>query len=352
MEEQKFKYRAVIEFLTLEGISASEIHPRLINVYGDNAPSYATVCRWNNEFKHGRETLHDDARSGRPAISVNSTNAASVKKLLDTDRRLSIRVLSEQLHLSRTAIETIISQELHMSKVCAKWVPRMLTKSDKEKRLELSDSLLSQYDQDPEQFEARFLTNDETWLHHFDPETKQQSAQWKTPSEPTPIKFKKIPSAGKILASIFWDRQGVVLCDFLPRGRTITGTYYADLLHRVRDALKQKRRGALSRVPLLLQDNAPAHTSHVAMQAVRDCGFKLVPHPPYSPDLAPCDFYLFPKLKTFLKGQRFCNDEALENATQKWLDNQSEIFYLEGVRKLRERVRKCVVLNGDYVERE
>ena len=68
---------------------------------------------------------------------------------------------------------------------------------------------------------------DETWAHHFDPETKQQSKQWKHVTSPTPVKFRKIDSAGKVMASVFWDSEGVLMIDYLQRGKTVTGVYYA-----------------------------------------------------------------------------------------------------------------------------
>ena len=84
---------------------------------------------------------------------------------------------------------------------------------------------------------------------------------------------------------------------YLEQGRTINGAYYAAELRRLRHEISRKRRGKLNRSVLLLQDNAPAHTSQVAMIAATECGFEVLPHPPYSPDMAPSDFYLFPKIE-------------------------------------------------------
>ena len=77
------------------------------------------------------------------------------------------------------------------------------------------------------------------------------------------------------------------MIDYLQQGRTICS------LHQ---EIARKRRGKFARSVLLLQDNAPAYTSQVAMTAATECGFEVLPHPPYSPDMAPSDFYLFPKL--------------------------------------------------------
>ena len=182
------------------------------------------------------------------------------------------------------AVQTILTDILGMSKVSTRWVPRMLTDDQKLSRLDISRYLLSR----------PIVTQDEIWVHQFEPESKMQSMQWKHPGSPPRKKFKRVFSAGKVMASVFWDSQGVIMIYYLEQGRTINGAYYAAELRR----LRRKRRVKLTRCVLLLQDNAPAHTSQVAMTAATECGFEVLPHPSYSPDMVPSDFYLFPKLKS------------------------------------------------------
>jgi len=79
----------------------------------------------------------------------------------------------------------------------------MLTPEKKQVRLTTSRDDLSLYNAQPAKFLSRYVTMDETWAHHFDPEIKQQSKQWKHVTSPTPVKFRKIASAGKVMASVF-----------------------------------------------------------------------------------------------------------------------------------------------------
>jgi len=79
--------------------------------------------------------------------------------------------------------------------------------------------------------------------------------------------------------------------------------------------------------------------------------FTVVPHPPYSPDLAPSDFWLFPKWKEMLKCQHFSLDAKVEAAVCKWISNQPESFFMDRMNKWIERLKKCVAINGDYVEK-
>jgi len=87
-------------------------------------------------------------------------------------------------------------------------------------------------------FAKRIVTGNETWIHHDDPETKQQSTQWKHASFPSPRKFKVQTSAGKIMCTVFWD--AILLIGYMPHKVAVTGVYHTDLLHKFHVAIKQK----------------------------------------------------------------------------------------------------------------
>ena len=103
--------------------------------------------------------------------------------------------------------------------------------------------------------------------------------QWKHPGSPPLKKFKRVSSAGKVMATVFWNSQWVIMINYLEQGRTINFAYYAAELRRLRQEIARKRRGKLTRGVLLKQDIAPAHTSRVAMTAATECGFEVLPQP-------------------------------------------------------------------------
>ena len=113
-------------------------------------------------------------------------------------------------------------------------------------------------------------TGNESWTHHWDPENKQESMQWKHASFPLPRKFKTQPSAGKIMATIFWYSKGALLIDYLPvpNKTTMNGQYYANLQLKLRQAINDKRRGMLMYGVWLLHDNSPVHKFTIAQQVV------------------------------------------------------------------------------------
>jgi hypothetical protein len=100
-----------------------------------------------------------------------------------------------------------------------------------------------------------------------------------------------------------------------------------------------------------LHANAPAHTSAVATKRAGVLKYEILPHPPYSPDLAPSDFYLFGKLKDHLRCRHFHDDDTLKNVVTAWLESQETVFYNEGIQKLKYCWAKCINLQGDYVEK-
>ena len=103
-----------------------------------------------------------------------------------------------------------------------------------------------------------------------------------------------VPSAGKVMASVFWDAKSSVLIDYFKKDKTINVEYHANLLRKLLKAIKSKRPRKLTKSVLFHQDNALAHNSVVAMSTVHDCGFKLTNIPSYSPDWGPPDYFLFP----------------------------------------------------------
>jgi len=98
-------------------------------------------------------------------------------------------------------------------------------------------------------------------------------------------------------------------------------------------------------------DNAPAHKSVLAMEKLKDLHYESLEHTPYSPDLAPSDFYLFPKLKLFLAGRRFSLNQEAIAAVEEYFADLMKNHYRDGIMALEHRWNKCIRLQGDYVEK-
>lgn len=99
---------------------------------------------------------------------------------------------------------------------------------------------------------------------------------------------------------------------------------------------------------LLQQDNAPAHTSRATQRAIRELEFDVLPHPPYSPDLAPTDYHLFRSMAHFLKGRSFTRVEQVETVVQEFFDSKPPAWYRRGIEQLAERWHNVVENGGLY----
>jgi len=175
------------------------------------------------------------------------------------DHRISAKSIAEQLGISRELVGSIIHKDLDMWKLSTKWVPKCLNTDQKRQRCQSFEWLLEFFRCDPNDFLSRLVTMDETWLYHYDSETKQQSMEWRQTGSPHPKKLRVQKSAGKVIASIFWDQDGILLIDYVPKGQTINAEYYSSLLVQLKDILKEKRLGKVTKGALFLHDNALAH---------------------------------------------------------------------------------------------
>ena len=117
----------------------------------------------------------------------------------------------------------------------------------------------------------------------FEPESTQQSSTWKHPSSPSPTKALISRSAGKVMAIIFCDIQGMFLNHFVPPKITVTGNYYASVIKfDLLPAIKRKRPQLMRSGILLHHDNAPSHSSRVLLDTIKELDIEILPHPPYS----------------------------------------------------------------------
>ena len=217
------------------------------------------------------------------------------------DRRVSIETIRAQFYVSVGTVHTIIREELKMRKICAKFVPRVLGEGQKERRCHDSREMVELINSDPAVLDA-LVTCDES----YDPETKRQSSQWKHAGFLRPKKARQSKFTNKLLMIPFFDTTGMIYMHWVPTGQTVNKEIYVEVLREFRKRFRRKR-------PALFksgrwhfqQDNAPVHNSILVTDYLTKMGIKTVPHPPYCPDLAPCDFWLFPKLKEKLRGCRY-----------------------------------------------
>ena len=141
---------------------------------------------------------------GRPKIVTTREIIDQVHEIILEDCRISAKSIAEQMGISRERVGSNIHEDLDMRKLAAKWVPKCLNANQKRQRCQSSEQLFEFFRHDPNDFLSRLVTMDETWLYHYNPETKRQSMEWLHSGSLRPKKFQVQKSAGKVLASIFF----------------------------------------------------------------------------------------------------------------------------------------------------
>ena len=232
------------------------------------------------------------------------------------NRRLTVRMIADELGMNSEWVWRIIMEDLGMIKICAKMVPRLLNEGQKERRVQMCQDILEQLETEPNLLK-RVVTGDESWIFEYDPLTKRQSLEWKSSLSPRPKNARVFKSKTKEMLIAFFDVHGIVHARFLPQGQTINQHVYKTILRRLMHSVTEKRRELWeARSWLLHHDNALAHIALGIRKFLAKNNIAVLEQPPYSPDLAPCDFFLFPKLKEVIKGTRFQDSEAIKTAVK------------------------------------
>ena len=299
--EDNLEERYAIKLCFKLGKNATEAYGMLQTAFRASCMNRASVFEWHKKFKEGRESVRDDGKCGRCREVRTPELIGQIKNFMDKDRCVSIETISARFDVS---VHTIIRKELKMWKICTKFVPTVLREDQKERRCQDNREMVELINSASAFLDA-LVTCDESC---YDPETNRQSSQWKHAGSPRPKKVRPSKFTHKPLMIPFFDNTGMIYMHWIPTGQTVNKEYYVGIL-------KEFRKRFLGKRPELLksgqwhfhQDNAPVHNSILVTDYLTKMGIKTVRHPPYSPDLAPCDFWLFAKLKEKLRGCRHDN---------------------------------------------
>ena len=292
----------------------------LQTAFGASCINRASVFEWHKRFKKGRESVRDDERCGRSKEVWTPELIGQIKNFMHKDCRVSIETVSAQFDVSVGTVHTIILEEQKMRKICVRFVPRVLREDQKEIRCHDSREMVELINSDHTVLDA-LVTCDESWIYCYNPETKRQSSQWKQ-ADPRRV----------------------------PTRQTLNKEYYVEILREFRRRFRRKRPALLKSGQWHFhQDNAPVHNSILVTDYLTKMGIKTVPQPPYSPDVGPCDFCLFPKLKEKLRGCRYETIGEMKEAVTKVIDTLTQEDFYGAFQKLLEQYM-CIAAGGDYFE--
>ncbi len=238
---------------------------------------------------------------------------------------------------------------LSYSKLWVRWLSKELTTDHLAKWFILSPKLLTPCKSESEDFLDRILLwcAMKIWMQYIHPENKLDSMLWAHHMSPRVKKFKTVLSPKKVLASVFWNRYGVLQIECFSYGNTVNADRYCKL----RRAIQNKCRGLLSCGIILLMENTMHQVAMKAKNLLQTFGWSILAHPPHFWDLTPSDFHLFLKLKWFLKFEKFSSNDELIRSVSDWLCSHGATFYNAGISKLISRLDRSLNHGGDIVEK-
>lgn len=341
--------RSWLKIECARGRNARQCYEILQDVCGENALPYRTVARWVKAFNEGRQNVTDMPRSGHPTVSEE--NVQNVNALVLADRNSTIRQLANDTRLAPSTVLKILKKHLQMRKIASRWVPHDLTEEHKWLRYDASRTHLERYRREGEGFLRRIITIDETWARAYEPQLKRQSNEWRHHGSPRKVTVRNTTTNVKAMLIIAYDCDGVIINHTVPQRQTVTAEYYCNFLqNNLRAALRRKRRHFLNNPPIILHDNARAHAAVAVTDLLLRWGWEVLYHPPYSPDLSPCDYDLFPKMKEPLRGRCFRTVEDVLRATDRSIRTIQRLGTANGIQRLPHRWERVIHNAGGYIE--
>ena len=331
------------------GLNPKNSHSKLKNAFPNCDVSYSTVAYWFRRFQNNDESLEDCERSGRPTTSSGLENIEAVRDIVDLNPRVSYKAISEALSIGNSTVQTILHEHLNMRKMSCRFVPHQLTNVQKQNRRDICKQWLDTFHNDSSTALSGLVTGDETILKQYESHDKASSAVWCYENEVPVPQVSNSKWTKRVMVCTFFMRSGHLISIPVEQNKTVTANWYATVaLPQMVQAFDAKRR---NRTHFRLHhDNAPAHSAKQTQDYLSQNNIRVLPHPPYSPDLAPADFFLFGMVKQKLRGREFQSLQALLDAYNEILSDIPKSMWRDCFKDWFRRMNLCIESNGDYFE--
>ncbi len=322
-KQGKTDQRIMIKFMTVQNMRPIDIWWRLRHVHGTQTLCQVSVRNWVRKFEANPQlSCLDKAHPGCPRFAQTQRKINSVRRFLGEDARHSIREIAVLCGISVGTAHRIVTKELKLHKIASRFVPKILTDDQKQRRLQAARNNLQRLVDKPLLL-RNIVTGDESWVHCYELNVKQRDMVWIGPQEQRPMKALHGRSTKKVMLTTFFDDTACVHHKYTQK--SVNRYTYTRILAHLHEKLRRKRPSmwhqgfGRERAVILLHDNATPHRALHTRAHLRATGVTTLEHPPYSPDMSPCDYFLFPCLKKELRGRRFANVDALKDKVDRVL---------------------------------
>lgn len=344
----KLEIRSYIKTRVALRISPTEISNELKSVHGDSAPRYSCVAKWAKHFAAGRSSLEDKKRTGRPITALTKANIRRVRTVIEKNRSQSLAQIVAETSLSKTTVHRILQESLKRRSLASRWVPHQLTNLQRQKRVEACVHNLAKFTSNKWRL-SEIVTGDETWVFWRQVGTKSSIRCWVGPGESPGTVVRQSRFEPKRMFTVFFKSTGYVFIDRMQVGETINARNYEEkCLKPLVAEIKRARPITGTKGMKILHENVRPHTTTAIKTYLNQEGIEIIDHPPYSPDLAPCDFRLFSHVKRQLGSHS--NADTLQTQITSILLAIPPQEYLKTFQVWLHRMQLCIINDGEYFE--
>lgn len=325
-------------------MSPTQIHDKLVDIFEEKALSVSTVSRTIRQLSWSSSNDHQKNPPGRPP---NPSYDRLILQELRDDETVSCRQIARSTKIPYSSVNYALHTRLHYKPVNVQYVPHILTEQNKIQRVEYCKELLPILQKCKKRNYRFIITGDESWILYFTP----NGCIWLQEGDPIPNAVRGGFQIPKVLLAIFWNTFGIASIHVLRNGETMNSNKFINNVlkpieknHCFIQAKKQKQKFYIH------FDNCPSHKAKCVSEYLAQKKFSIAPHPAYSPDLSPSDFYLFGRLKDKLEGIEFQSENEIEQAIIEEFEKISSEELKTVFDSWIQRIEKCIEIGGSYVE--
>lgn len=304
------KQREVIIEMAKNGRDVEEIERHLHFMFGQQAYTKKTIYKWMALVKIGKE----DAPKEKPGPKPDEQLIVRISEILESNHFASTRQIADELKEPPAKVWRYLTTEMGRIYKHSRWLPHSLTELQKCHRVVITKSLLNVLESSQLQGWCDIVTGDQSWFKL----QYGQNGAWLLPDDDSPEMDGSKISIEKVMVTIIWGINGFHIIDMMPKGNKYNSEYFIENILTPLFNMKQQIWSQTTKRKLWLHlDNSQVLNSSACNEKYDQFGFKRVPHPPYSPDIAPSDFFLFGFIKDKLRGKKFTSpDDLLEAITE------------------------------------
>ena len=336
--------RSIVKFLFLNNHNAAGIHRQLRKTLGTVAFSKSHVRGLVQKFRSGDFDVTDHRGGDTTDAAVLKERVAAITEAFEESRAWTMTSLSAKTEIPRTTCFRIVTEQLKMVKKMKKWIPHDLSPAQLEVRVVYSASNLRTFKQQQSRLEHTIAV-DETWVSLNRPPERDQAREWLYEGESSTSLSLPSRFGPKVMIAMAMDIKGICYYEVLDAKEKMDAPRYLTFLKNLINRCCANRKHTV----WLLDDNARPHRAAAISAWLEQNKISRWLHPPYSPDLSPCDFMCFHRLKRAIGGVTYPDIRSLKTAIDEEITYGNANGNYLAIRCLPERWKRCVDNKGEYL---